>query len=269
MTVPVEPQIKLALENSIKFGHFIGANLAEFDYKICDVHGSNIYKNLKQKLGNQKFVTLTISTDGIAVQDSTKEKSVWPLQFFLNEVQLEHRFKREYILCSAFSFGKTPKMSTFMRPFIEEINRINADGGLYVTNSLTGQDERFMIIPLSVTTDSVAKCYVIEKTQFNGHFGCPYCLHPGTILPGSKQVKYCIQDNANVRSHEDVKQAMLEAYGTGEIIRGYRNISALLALHTDFDIVKQTVIDKMHSLDLGVVKKLFTIWFDTKNRNKP
>lgn len=43
----------------------------------------------------------------------------------------------------------------------------------------------------------------------------------------------------------------------------------LLALDMWFDIIWQIVIDKMHCIDLGVVKKIFDIWLNSSNRNEP
>lgn len=201
-----------------------------------------------------------MSTDGIVVQKATKDKSLWPIQFYINEVKLDHRFKREYMFCAAFAFGKMPDMPTLMRPFIDEINSINQRGGLSV--EFGNDTKRLLVVPALFTADSVAKCCVIGKTQFNSYFGCPYCLHPGTKLPDSVQLKYCFRDNTEDRTSQQAKVHMLEAYNTGKNVQGYKKVSPMQALEiVDYDVVWQFVIDKMHSIDLGVVKKMFNQFF--------
>lgn len=48
---------------------------------------------------------------------------------------------------------------------------------------------------------------------------------------------------------------MLQAFTTGQHVNGYRGISQFLALNNLIDIVWIFPIDKMHSIDLGVIKK--------------
>lgn len=266
ITLPVEPQIVSIVERSIKKNIFIREPSAAMDETITDVFDGTLYKTLKSEIGEKPFITLTVSTDGAVVYKSTKEKSFWPLHFFVNEIEIKHRFKRENMICVAFAFGKTPDMSSFLQFFINEINEINAKGGLTVR---IGNDfDKFMVFPWALTTDSVAKSYVAKRKQFNSHEGCPYCYHTGTILAGSTQIRYCNRHNAGERTHAEAKSAMIEAALTGKTVRGYTGVSPMLALDSQFDIVWQIVIDKMHSIDLGVTKKIFNIILNSSNSRK-
>lgn len=246
----------------------IEARAGPNDTLMDDVHSSESFKNIQNKMtvNNHEYITLTASTDGAVVYRSSKNKSLWPLQFFVNEIKKEFRFKRENIMLAALSCNKTPDMSVFMKFFIEEINAINTKDGLEL--QINGETRKFYVIPVNVTTDSIAKCYVACKTQHNSHFGCPYCLHPGTILEKSTQIKYCSQDNAINRAHDISKANIIEAYTTGKPVNGYKGISPILALKTPFDIVWQISIDKMHSIDLGVVKKHFSLLMSRESRGK-
>lgn len=268
ISLSVESQIRAVLEQSIRNGTLERGKPTTDDGTITDVHDAWHYKELKAKMGDKSYVTLTMSTDGAAVHKSSKDKSLWPLQIYVNEVKQTCRFKRENIICVAFVFGATPNMSTFMKPFIEEVNSINLRGGLAVKSGENGHVDQFLVIPMCMTADSVAKCSILSKTQYNSHFGCPYCYHFGTILPNSTQIKYVFQDNSENRTHEESKDAMLEASMTEAPVKGYYGPTPLLALDTPFDIVSQVVIDKMHSLDLGVVKRLFDILLNIKNKKE-
>lgn len=231
---------------------------------ICDVHDSVYFKNLRDKMGNVPVVTLTISTDGAVRFKSTKEKSVWPLQFFINEIDLEHRFKRENILCSSVSFGKTPKMQVFFKPFIEEINKINSEGGLRFTLK-NGHTQTTKIIPMIFTGDIPVRCDVLMKSQFNGYNGCTHCSHKGTLV--NKQIRYCKRDNGPLRTNDEVRANMLEAQTAKEKVNGYKGLSPLVALEY-FDVVQQIGIDKMHNIDLGVTALLFKLFLKSEKNRK-
>lgn len=231
---------------------------------IYDVHDSYYFQRMREKMGEEPFITLTFSTDGAAIFKSTKEKSVWPIQFIVNEIDLMHRFKRENVFCSAIAFGKTPNMQVFFKPFIDEINEINADGGLSITLK-NGHTQKLKIFPMIFTGDTPARADVLKKTFFNGYNGCSYCLHRGTLV--NKQIRYCKRDNGPLRSDQDVRNDMIEAQKTSLKVNGYKGVSPLMALDY-FDVVWQVGIDKMHNIDLGVISLLFNIFLDPKNRKQ-
>lgn len=231
---------------------------------ICDVHDALYFKHLSSKMVDTPFITLTFSTDGAVLFKSTKEKSLWPLQFFINEIDIERRFKRENLFCSAFAFGKTPNMQVFLRPFIEEINQINENGGVSFALK-NGQIQTVKIYPMIFTCDTVARSHVLNKVNFNGYNGCPYCEHRGTII--NRQVRYCKRDNGPLRSNHQTRRDMIDAFNSNQRINGYHGVSALMALH-EFDVVWQMGIDKMHNIDLGVVKQMFKLFLDPSFRKE-
>lgn len=215
-------------------------------------------------MGNVPVVTITFSTDGAALFKSTKEKSVWPLQFIVNEIDIERRYKRENMMCSAISFGKTPKMEVFFKPFIEEIQKINAEGGLSFTLK-NGDKKTVKIFPMIFTGDTPARADVLKKSQFNGYNGCAHCLHRGTLV--NKQIRYCKRDNGPLRTNEDVRGNMMDAQMLNEKVNGYKGLSPLVALES-FDVVWQVGIDKMHNVDLGVTALMFNLFLKSERNPK-
>lgn len=207
---------------------------------ICDVHDAKLFQCFGDDMEN--VITLTFSTDGAVVFKATHEKSLWPIQFLVNEIDLEHRFQRENVFCSAISFGATPNMQTFMKPFIEEILHINAEGGLSFRMKC-GVMKTCKIFPMIFTGDALAKQYVLSKVSLNGYLGCPYCMHSGTSV--NRQVRYCNRDNAPLRTNEQTRTDMLMAQTSGVRTNGYYGVSPLMAFD-NFDVVKQVAIDKMH-----------------------
>lgn len=61
---------------------------------------------------------------------------------------------------------------------------------------------------------------------------------------------------------------MIQAHATGSRINGYHGLSALMTFGKDFDIVWQVVIDKMHCVDTGVIKKMFDLFLITKGNKE-
>lgn len=263
VSMPIKDQLKNMLEqNSEKL--IFNSNSSSRD--MTDVHDSQNYQRLKSEMENTPYITLTIYTDGAAVFKSTKDKSLWPICVFINEICLDQRFKRENILCTALSFGKTPNMRMFFKPLIEEIKTINSEGGIHFRNK-TGELKIVRVIPMMFTADALAKAYVLNITQHNGHYGCPYCLHSGTNIEGTTQIRYCNEDKATNRTNKKSREDMIAAHCGAESVNGYKGVSPLIALE-NFDIIWQVVIDKMHNVDMGVTKKLFDLFLNSKYRGE-
>lgn len=180
--------------------------------------------------------------------------SLWPLQFVINEIDLEYRYKRENMFCAAISFGKSPNMHVFLRQFIDEINSINAEGGL-TFKMKNGIMKTVKVNPMIFTADTPAKCEVLNKVHFNGYKGCPYCTHNGTLV--NRQIRYCQRDNGRKRTNEQARSDMLEAYSTNKRFNGYHGVSALMSIKK-FDVVWQVGIDKMHNAQWGIAWSICT-----------
>lgn len=266
ISIPLESQLERHIQEAIRNNELKFRPEANEDHiaQIKDVFDGDLYKNLAIRNENKKFVTLTLNTDGAVVFRATRKSSIWPLQFYVNEIKQRKRFQRENILISTIAFGGTPDMNCFLKPFLEEVCRINLNGGINVV--INGQPDRILIIPHLWTLDSVAKCDVMNKVQYNGYNGCPYCFHPGTKI-ANNCVRYSNADNGADRFDSDTRGAMRQANETGERVRGYRGLSPLYVL-PNFDLNWQIVIDKMHNIDLGVVKKMFDLFLSPSKQRQ-
>lgn len=98
MTIPFQHQIEQLLHRN---SEYLSLNAHLPNDEICDVHDAQCFQSFREKIGNTPCITLTFSTDGAAIFKATKDKSVWPIQFIINEIGLEHRFKkRKGFMCS-------------------------------------------------------------------------------------------------------------------------------------------------------------------------
>lgn len=105
----------------------------------------------------------------------------------------------------------------------------------------------------------------MNKASFHGYYGCSYCLHEGTLV--GKRVRYCKKNNVPNRTNENTRADMLQAQNSGQKVNGFKGVSALMALQY-FDIVWQPAIDKMHNIDMGIIKKLFALFLDDENKKE-
>lgn len=264
MVLPIKNQLKNILEQNSEFVEF---NKPSLDDVITDVHDAANFQKLKQKEENNcSYITITFSCDGAAVFKATKNKSMWPLQFFINEIDLNHRFKRQNMIVAAVSFGETPNMQIYFKPFIDEIKMINSEGGITFIDK-NRQNRTVKIFPMLFSADALAKAYVLNRIQHNGRQGCPYCLHNGINIEGSTQIRYCKEGNTRLRTNEEIRSNMIQAHKTLAVVNGFKGLSPLVAFN-HFDIASQVVIDKMHCTDMGVINKMFDLFLNNKFRGK-
>jgi len=111
-----------------------GANLLlprERDKNLYeDVMDGNLYqeKILPEFKKGKNVLSITFNTDGGKVF-RTPKKSVWPIQFIINEIPLKERFKAENTFVAGLWYGKgSPNMTTFLKPFADELKSLAAEG---------------------------------------------------------------------------------------------------------------------------------------------
>ena len=148
-----------------------------------------------------------------------------------------------------------------------------------------GETKTVKCILLSGTFDAPAKCLFQNMVQFNGFFGCPYCLNPGVTLKtnstgtGHSHVyPYDRENNGQTeqRSHKQTVSFAREAerlkttsgHSSRETVKGIKGFSWPM-FFPKFDIICGIAVDYMHSVLLGVVKMLLTLWTDKSHSSEP
>lgn len=122
--------------------------------------------------------------------------------------------------------------------------------------------------------------YIIKLSVF----GCPYCLHPGTTIKtsssgaGHSHVCTCDRETngkTKERTHEEtvclaIEAERLKKQGKSKTVvtKGVKGLSWSMYL-PKFDVTSGTAIDYMHSVLLGVVKMLLTLWTDKSYNSEP
>jgi len=118
--------------------------------------------------------------------------------------------------------------------------------------------------------DAVARPLLQNFKQFNGHYGCSFCLDAGQLVEkGNGRVRvYQLSENMTMRTNDSVTELADEAVAKKQqTCLGVKGPS-LLHLLPQFDIVRGMVPDYMHCICLGVVRQMAVLWFDGKNHDE-
>ena len=97
----------------------------------------------------------------------------------------------------------------------------------------------------------VAKCSILNQTQFNGRFGCPDCTMSGRMAQEKQTWIYPYDMQFKMRTSTMRRQALLDIHATNRPVLGWRGPSVL----DDFlSVPEDVVIDYMHQVLLGVTR---------------
>ncbi|XP_077544925.1 uncharacterized protein LOC144158139 isoform X2 [Haemaphysalis longicornis] len=94
--------------------------------------------------------------------------------------------------------------------------------------------------------------------QYNGYYGCSWCLHPGKYVAGC--VKYPVGEVFDDRTEDGMLDDIRTAATLNRTISGVKVPSPLINV-AGFDIVWSFRPDYMHSVLLGVSRQLTDMWF--------
>jgi Transposase family tnp2 len=265
ITLPLAAQLRDMFENSNiteLIGHRFDRSKLN-DQNIEDIYDGSVYKEV---MGNKddSHISLTWNTDGVPVFNSSNY-SMWPIQCLINELPIHLR--KKYVLLTALWFGVSkPVMSCFLKPFINECNELGVNGFTW----LTGVKDTCTVFvhTLVCSVDSVARCMLQGIKQFNGEYGCSWCLHPGQVVEkGNGTVRVYDAQMYDKRTCFNLVTHAKQALDIGSCC-GVLHASSLLLLK-QFDIVRGFAVDYMHCILLGVTRSLAGFWFDSEHHDEP
>lgn len=142
--------------------------------RYSDITDGRLYKSIRRQL-NARWcdLTVTLNTDGSPVFKSNKS-SVWPIQLFINELPFNIRFQN--VLIGALWFAKIhPPAHLFIKAFVNAFNKI---GEIQWRHGDETVSSRVFVVCCCV--DSPARASVLNMKQYNGYYGCSWCLEEGT-----------------------------------------------------------------------------------------
>lgn len=219
-----------------------------------DIYDGKMYRDFVSALPKEdrdRYVTLTLNTDGAPVFKSSKY-SIWPVYLMINEIPVQERFSKIVTCCLWFNKIK-PSMETFLYPLVNQINNFSRDG---IECTIQGEVRKLKLFILLCCVDTVARAPVLGKMQFNAHFGCDWCEHPGEWHTGSMRYPVLFETPRKRDKETTINYMMqVESMENPTPIYGIKTVSPLINL-PQFDIINGFVPDYMHCCLLGVARQI-------------
>lgn len=250
MYIPVKPQIEAQLK---KHSAHVYAQSTQTDGILRDITDSEIF----MQMGDNKL-SLAMNTDGVQIYNSGSA-SLWPIYLVQNYLPPEIRYKRENIILVALHYGEKPSMDRYMLPIISEMQELHKSG---ICVKIDGNMRNLKPCIALCVLDLPAKHALTHMKSYNGRFGCGICESEGELV--GRVIRFTENGtNGPIRTAEQTLIYMQSP----AVIKGVQSMSPMVGV-PEFDIIRGFGMDYMHSVCLGIVKKIISIWTDSKNSNE-
>lgn len=200
--LPLAPQLSDLFENH-NISHLIKQSPA-VDDNLCDIVNGDMFKKLSVSMSASSAdctLTLTFNCDGVPVFKSSSF-SIWPILCTVNE--LPPNIRADHILMAGLWFGAGKHdMNVFLQPFILACTSLAEKG---FSCSIPESNVRISCKATVVVgvCDAVARPLMQNFKQYNGHYGCGFCLNAGeTVEKGNGRTRvYLMKKNVLLRTIE-------------------------------------------------------------------
>uniref|UniRef100_A0ABD2WXJ9 DUF4781 domain-containing protein n=1 Tax=Trichogramma kaykai TaxID=54128 RepID=A0ABD2WXJ9_9HYME len=239
-------QIVDLLKNNEEYFDRVTKELQHEQNILRDIYDGIKYREFYSSLSleeRKNYVSMVFNTDGAAKFKCSKQ-SVWPLYLMINELPIQIRTKH-LVVCGLIFGPNKPDMTIFLDKFVDLINNIR------IPCTINNQERLLKIYILTCCVDAVARAPIQGIKQFNGHYGCSWCLHPGVTV-GVKRFPV-MRKQPELRQHDEMISLMLEADSENPKF-GVRFPSPLMNL-PQFDVVDGFIPDYLHMALEGVGKQ--------------
>lgn len=256
ITFPIEQQIRETfLKYSKEITEYEAAVITE---DIRDISRGKLSQSIRMN-DNFKYITLSANEDSAAAVKCSNKKPIYPLFLTLNNLPPKLRFNKNNLLLAALWFnpGK-PNMALFHKNFVLQMQELRK--GMLI------EDEVYKVVLLQNCTDSVGRCELFCSKQYNGWYGCTFCLHPGKLV--NKQIRYPYQ-KAKLREDNETRKIMFELAKcpSKEPVYGIKGICVLTGV-PDFNIIIGLPPDYMHMGLIGITRILWELLMVGDGSNK-
>nr|XP_029724529.1 uncharacterized protein LOC115264687 [Aedes albopictus] len=253
---PIEQQIR---ETISKYSKQIAEyEAAIIDDDIRDINRGRLARSIMRN-DVSKYITLSANEDSAAAVKCSNKKPIYPLFVTLNNLPPKLRFNKNNLILAALWFnpGK-PNMALFHKNFVLQLQQLR--------NGITINNEVYKVVLLQSCTDSVGRCELFCSKQYNGWYGCTYCLHPGELV--NNQIRYPYR-KTKVREDKETRKIMyeIERCASKEPVFGIKGLCVLAGV-PDFDIINGLPPDYMHMGLIGVTRILWELLMTGEGSNK-
>ena len=263
--IPIHNQVKDLLESG-----FIEENLVACDREdgvMRDTVDGDLYQLSTGKPSRcLDKLTLSWNFDGLPIYKSSGA-SLWPILLQVNELKPSVR-KDQMLMCGLWFGAQKPLWATYSKPFMDELIQLSTAGIQWHRHDQPGVVVT-KVGSHAITCDAPARCMVQGISQFNGAFGCTWCLQEGTVVPKGSGVcrVYKYKRDVPRRTHDNIiASAKVAVEQNLTHHNGVKTASPLLLLpgRCGVDAVRSFPVDYMHAVLLGVVRMFLALWFGSK-----
>ena len=228
--------------------------------RIQDIMDGKAYRDLMRPggfLSVPEHTGLILCSDGVQLFKSCGQ-SLWPIMFSVTSLPPSKRMNADNIILAGVWQGIVkPNMATILQPVLDKVHDLHCRGVLVETP--IGRKTIKVQLLLGVF-DLPAKAMATNFTQYNGKYGCNYCLDEGQHI--SRRRLFLPTDPHTPRSSVHLRQSTLEAQQQGTPVFGVKGPSVLSSY---INILTDVPVDYMHAVLEGVTKTLISYWLDSKN----
>lgn len=179
---------------------------------------------------------LQMNIDGMPLFKSTNEQ-FWPMLGLIEEEEV----KSPFLIGLFVGYSKPTDANVYLSDFVKEMSRLANDGILF--------KDRFLSVAISAfVCDAPARAFVKNVKSHNAYHGCERCVQEGVWT--NSRMTFPEVDAAPRTDYSFKTQQDMDHHKDGQ--------SALLRLN--IGMVSQFVLDFMHLVCLGVMRKLLWFW---------
>ena len=202
----------------------------------------NCIKNVTQcglalsNLSHIDKISMQCNIDGLPLFKSTGLQ-LWPILGLLKTP----RSKKPFLIGIFSDYSKPSDLNEFLREFVDEGCRLEQSG-----INMAGKTYKFSFH--SFVCDAPARVMLKNIKSFNGYYGCERCIQSGKYLGRMTFPEV----SSNLRTNENFRNLLFEEHHLNNILSPLAQLS--------IDMVTDFVLDYMHLVCLGVMRKLLILW---------
>lgn len=196
------------------------------------------------KIKDTSIIKLSLNIDGLPTTKSSKS-NFWPILISFIDI---HELSKIVVPVGIYhgKFKKPNSISDFLNPFISEME-------LLLVNGLSINNKTFFLNISQIICDAPAKAFILNVKGHNAYHSCNSCIVEGVFLNN----RMAFPDlNSSLRTNISFRNQHDEDY--------HKGFCPLTIFNTN--IVDNVVLEYMHNICLGVVKRLLLFW---KKGKKP
>ena len=226
---------------------FLHTSSAEYNIETWE-NGEFVYLGLAEGLKlsvnpdlHDNVLELKFNIDGLPIYKSSP-KQFWPI---LCQVHSEN-IKYKPFAVAIYNGDSKPDLESYMEKFVDELN-------LLLLNGVEIEDKFFEIEVKCFICDTPARAFIKNVQGHRGHFACERC-----------DVKGFSFRNRSVFVGTDFTEKTDESFRNKECEGHHNGDTPLSDVNPRIDLVSKFVIDFMHLICLGIMKKLLLYWLTDK-----